>query len=81
MKVKEFPVHCPTDQPRRVQSFVAQGSDEGLGLPMAKGGVIDRARSAHPVVLAMLVLMDVSLARTFGSSINAKLVIMLRMKG
>jgi hypothetical protein len=36
-------------------------------------------RSAHPVVLAMLVLMDVSLARTFGPSINANLVSMLRM--
>ena len=46
IEVEEFPVHCPTDHPGRVQPIMAQGGDEGLGLPVAKGRVIDQTRPA-----------------------------------
>ena len=46
VEVEEFPVYRPADDPRRVQPIMAQCGDEGLGLPMAKGRVIDQTRSA-----------------------------------
>ena len=45
IKVEEFAVQRPTDHPRRVQSVMAQGSDEGLSVPVAEGGVIHQTRS------------------------------------
>jgi len=42
VKVEEFLVHRPTDQPRRIQPVMAQGGDERLGVPMAERGVMTR---------------------------------------
>ena len=46
IKVEEFAVHRPAYDPGRVQPVVAQGGDEGLGLPVAKASVIDQTRPA-----------------------------------
>ena len=46
IKVEEFAVHRPAYDPGRVQPVMAQGGDEGLGLPVAKASVIDQTRPA-----------------------------------
>ena len=60
--VKHLTIHCALDHPGRIQPVVTQGSDEGLGVPMAKRHVINQALAgrAHPAVLIMLVFRDVS---------------------
>ena len=46
IEVEEFAVYWPTNDPGRVQPVMAQGGDEGLGLPVSEGGVIDQTRPA-----------------------------------
>ena len=41
--VEDRAVHCPAEHPGRVQPVMAQRGDEGLGLPVAEGGMIDQA--------------------------------------
>src|SRR5690606_677313 len=55
-------VHRSTEHPRRIQTVVAQGGDEGLGAPVAEGAwsTSRSPRGAHPLVLHMLVFRDVS---------------------
>ena len=40
IEVEEFTVHRPADHPGRVEPVMAQGGDEGLGLPVTEGSVI-----------------------------------------
>ncbi len=42
VEVEEFAIDGPADDPRRVQPVMAQGGNEGLGLSVAEGRVIDR---------------------------------------
>ena len=44
--VKDVAVYRPVDDPWRVQPVMAQRGDEGLGLPVAEGGVIDQTHPA-----------------------------------
>ena len=44
VEVEEFAVYRPTDDPGRVQPVMAQRGDEGLGLPVAEGGVTYQTR-------------------------------------
>ena len=41
LEVEEFAVDRAADDPRRVQPVVAQRSNEGLGLPVTEGGMIE----------------------------------------
>ncbi len=45
---EEFAVDGTVDHPWRVDAVVAQGGDEGLGLPVAEGGVGLQAFAPHP---------------------------------
>ena len=76
IKREQFAVHGTVDHPGRVQPVMAQGGDEGLGVSVAKGHMVDKARpfGDHPVVLAMFVFSDVSLMKP--RRVNA-----LRMNG
>ena len=42
IKVEEFAVHRPVDDPWRVKPVMAQRGDESLRVPVAEGGVIDQ---------------------------------------
>ena len=44
--VEDFAIDRPADDPGRVQPVVAQRGDEGLGSPVAEGGVVDQMRPA-----------------------------------
>jgi len=46
IKVEEFAVYWPTNDPRRVQPVMAQRRDESLSLPVAEGGMIHQTRPA-----------------------------------
>ena len=46
IKVEEFAVYWPVDDPGRVKPVMAQRGDESLGLPVAEGGVVDQTRPA-----------------------------------
>ena len=46
MEVEDFAVYRATDHPGRVKPVMAQGGNEGLGLPVAEGGVVDQTRPA-----------------------------------
>ena len=46
IEVEELAVDWPADDPGRVQPVMAQGSDEGLGVPVTEGGVIHEPRPA-----------------------------------
>ncbi|MFC0200630.1 hypothetical protein, partial [Paracoccus rhizosphaerae] len=67
---------APSITPGRVQPVMAQGGDEGPGVAVAEGRMVDKARllNGHPVVLAMFVFGDVSLMKP--RRVNA-----LRMNG
>ena len=46
IEVEEFPVDWPADDPGRIQAIMAQAGNEGLGLPVAEGGMTDQTRPA-----------------------------------
>ena len=50
MEVEKLPVHCTVDQPGGIQPIMAQGSNEGLGVPMAKGCMVDQALTSRAPV-------------------------------
>ena len=91
IKVEEFAVHRPVDDPGRVKLVMAQRGDggpapdliRGLPVPVAEAGVIHQP---HPAWRPSGRLGHVGLergfaARTFGSSMKPIRVSMLRMKG
>jgi len=43
--VEQLAVHRAVDHPGRVQPIMAQGRDEGLCVPVTKGGVVDQVRT------------------------------------
>jgi len=45
IEIEHLAVHCPEDDPRRVQPVVPQGTNERLGVPMPERGVVDQALS------------------------------------
>ena len=67
---KHLPMHRAVDHPRGIEAVLTQGTDECLAAPLPERHVSEQARppprGAQPVVLALLVLFDVS-------SINASL--------
>ena len=67
---KALAVDRPLDKPRRIDPIVAQGRQEGHGLPAAVGAlaVSLRPRGAHPRKGAMSVLVQVSSIKTSRSA-------------
>ena len=47
MKVEHLAIHRSIDHPRGIEAVMAQGTDEGLGAPMAERRVIDQALPAR----------------------------------
>ncbi|WP_199260697.1 hypothetical protein [Paracoccus binzhouensis] len=62
IEVEHLAVHRAVDNPGCIQPVMAQRGDEGLGIPVAEGRMVDQTRPSggHPVVLAMLVFSEVS---------------------
>lgn len=45
IKLEQLSIHRTLDHPWRIQTVVAQGGDKGLGVPVAEGRMVDKARA------------------------------------